>query len=90
MEVETIKAENFGKNLPEKRFSTGAINATVWHNEGTSKTGEKTEFQTISLQRRYQDKEGDWQSTSNLRINDLPKAVLVLQKAYEYVVMKNE
>jgi hypothetical protein len=34
------------------------------------------------------DKNGEWQSTNTLRINDLPKASLVLQKAYEYIVMK--
>ena len=90
MNIQTIKAEEYGKNLPEKKFSTGAINATVWHNEGKSKTGESTEYQTITLQRSYQDKEGKWQTTSSLRLNDLPKAVLVLQKAYEYVVLKNE
>ena len=90
MDTNTKNADNFGSNLPEKKFSTGAINATVWHNEGKSKDGNATEFQTVTLQRRYQDKEGNWQTTSNLRINDLPKAVLVLQKAYEYIVMKNE
>lgn len=76
-------------NKPEKKFSTGAISATVWKNQGQSKNGEQVEFRTISLQRRYQDKEGKWQTTNSLRVNDLPKAALVLNKAYEYVVMKD-
>lgn len=80
-----------GKNVPEKKFSTGVISATVWKNNGTSKrTGEPVEFRTISLQRRYTDKDGKWQTSSNLRINDLPKASLVLQKAYEYLVLRGE
>lgn len=87
-QMEEINMNEFGKNLPEKKFSTGAISATVWRNEGKTKDGESTEFQTVTLQRRYQDKEGNWQSTANLRVNDLPKAALVLQKAYEYVVLK--
>ena len=74
------------KNLPEKKFSTGAISATIWKNT-LQKDGKTMEFSTINLQRSYQ-KDGQWQSTSSLRINDLPKAALVLQKAYEYLVFK--
>ena len=75
-------------NAPEKKFSTGVISATIWKNSGTSKKGEPVEFKTISLQRRYTDEKGEWNSTSSLRINDLPKASLVLNKAYEYLVLK--
>ena len=85
-----MSGENTG-NQPEKKFSTGAISATVWKNTGTSKkTGEAVEFRSVTLQRRYTDKEGKWQTSSSLRINDLPKASLVLQKAYEYLVLKGQ
>ena len=78
-------------NLPEKKFSTGVISATVWKNSGTSKKdGNTVEFRTIQLDRRYQDKDGVWKSTNSLRLNDLPKAALVLNKAYEYLVMKEQ
>ena len=79
------------KNIPEKKFSTGVISATVWKNKGTSKKdGASVEFSTITLQRRYTDKDGNWKSTNSMRINDLPKAALVLNKAYEYLVLKEE
>ena len=78
------------KNTPEKQFSTGAISATVWKNNGKNKQGDLVEFRTISLQRRYKDKEDNWQSTNSLRINDLPRAVLVLNKAYEYIVLREQ
>jgi len=81
--------ESMSGNQPEKRFSTGAISATVWKNQGQSKTGSSVEFNTITLQRRYQDKDGKWQSTNNMRVNDLPKASLVLQKAYEFLVLRD-
>ncbi|MBW2974180.1 hypothetical protein KY366_00530 [Candidatus Woesearchaeota archaeon] len=78
-------------NQPEKKFSTGAISATIWRNNSTSKkTGEAVEYRTITLQRRYTDKEGKWQTSNSLRLNDLPKASLVLQKAYEYLVLKGQ
>ena len=75
-------------NTPEKRFSTGAITATVWHNQGKSKTGEAADYRTVSFQRSYKDPNGAWKTTNSLRVNDLPRASLVLQKAYEFIVMK--
>ena len=84
----TIKTEKISGNIPEKKFSTGSLAATVWQNQGKNKDGEDVSFRTVTFQRRYVDKKGDWQSTNNLRLNDLPRASLVLQKAYEYLVMK--
>ena len=83
------KTEGSG-NLPEKKFSTGAISATVWKNNGKNKkTGEDVEFRTITLQRAYKDKNDEWQHTNSMRVNDLPKAALVLNKAYEYLVLRD-
>lgn len=78
-----------GKNLPEKKFSAGAISATVWKNNGTSKQGEPFEYRTISLQRSFK-KDGAWQNANSLRVNDLPKAALLLNKAFEWLVLKGE
>jgi hypothetical protein len=75
---------------PEKKYSSGAISATIWSNEGTSKTGEKIKFKTITLQRSYQDKDKKWQNTNSLRLSDLPRASLVLNKAYEYLTLKED
>lgn len=84
-----MKNQETTGNMPEKKFSTGVISATVWRNSGVTKEGKESEYRTVSLQRRYQDKAGDWQSTNSLRINDLPKASLVLSKAYEYIVLRD-
>jgi len=77
-------------NMPEKKFRAGAISATVWRNKGQSKTGEEVEYKTISIDRNYKDKEGNWQNTNSLRLNDLPRAAMVLQKAYEFLVFKEQ
>ncbi|MCX8146869.1 MAG: hypothetical protein N3D84_00160 [Candidatus Woesearchaeota archaeon] len=77
------------KNVPEKKFKAGAVSATVWKNIG-QRDGKTVEFRTISIDRRYMDKNNSWQSTSSLRLNDLPKAVVVLQQAYEYLVLKEQ
>ena len=75
------------KNMPEKRFVAGAISATVWRNSA-QKDGKDVSFETISLSRNFKDKEGNWQSTPSMRLNDLPKASIVLNKAYEYLTFR--
>lgn len=74
-------------NQPEKKFRAGAISATVWLNTGKDLNGAKTEYRTVSLERAYMDKEGKWQYTNSMRVGDVPKAGVVLQKAYEYLVL---
>lgn len=87
MKKEQICVEKITGNLPEKKFRAGSISATVWLNRGQKTNGDPAEFRTISLERNYTDKEGKWQSTNSFRVNDLPKANAVMQKAYEFVVL---
>ncbi len=79
-----------GVNVPEKKFSTGVIQATIWKNQAIRKNGEAFAYRTISLCRRYSDKHGQWKSTSSFRRDDLPNAALVIQKAYEYIALKEK
>jgi len=74
-------------NQPEKKFSTGAISATVWKNVRVRKDGESFETRSVSLERRYADKNGQWHTSHALRLNDLPKAALVLEEAYKYLTL---
>jgi len=76
-------------NLPEKKFRAGAISSTIWANKALTKEGKEIAYMSVSLDRRYTDKDGKWQSTTSFRAADLPKAALVLQKAYEYIILKN-
>lgn len=88
--MKTEQVINTGRagNLPEKKFRAGGISATVWLNKGTKTTGEESEFRTIAIERSYTDREGKWQSTNSLRVNDLPRAQMVLNKAYEYLTLQ--
>jgi len=70
---------------PEKTIRAGAIEASIWLNEA-----ENGQFKTISLSRSYKDKEGNWKNSGILRQNDIPKAMLVLNKAYEYLALAEE
>lgn len=77
-------------NKPVKKFKAGAVTATVWENPGTTKEGNVTTYKTVSFERRYKDKNGEWKTASSLRLNDLPKAVVALNKAYEFLVLQNK
>lgn len=69
---------------PVKKFRVGAVSCAVWQNDGK----EGTKFFSVTMDRRYKDKEGNWKSTNSLGVNDLPKAILVLQKAFEFALLK--
>lgn len=76
-------------NKPIKKFKSGAIETAIWNNEKDFNDS-KVEFKTVSLTRSYKKKGEDiWRSESvNLRKNDLIKAILVLQKAQEELLMQ--
>ena len=82
--------EVMGKKHPDKKFRAGAISATIWANETKNDKGEIVNYKTISFDRNYMDKDGNWKTTNSLRTSDLPKAILVMQKAYEYLALSGD
>ncbi len=77
-------------NKPEKKFIAGAVSATIWLNIGKRPNNEEVQFRTISIDRKYKDKNDQWQTTNSFRVNDLPRVSVVLNKAYEYLVLKEQ
>jgi hypothetical protein len=71
-------------SLPIKKFGVGGISVAIWENEGKEGNG----YCSVSFERRYKDKGGEWKSTTSLKANDLPKAILALEKAYEFIALK--
>ena len=73
---------------PEKRFQSGGIEASIFENE-IQHNGKTVKVKKVAFQKRYKSAEG-WKSTYSLDINDIPKAILVLSKAYEHLVLNSE
>ena len=73
---------------PEERFRCGACEAAVFQNE-IERAGKTIKLKKVSFQKRYKNTDGDWKSTYSLDVNEIPKAILVLSKAYEYLVLGN-
>ncbi len=69
-------------SAPVKKFSVGGVQVAVWQNE----TKQGKSFTTVSIDRRYKDKE-EWKSSNSFPVNDLPKAIFALQEAYKFLVL---
>ncbi len=70
---------------PEISFKIGAVRASVFRNVIVN-SGRPVSLPKVVLEVRYKDKKtGQWQGTNSLSLNDIPKAILALQKAFEYL-----
>ena len=74
---------------PETVFKVGAVRAAVFRNT-IEKNGQSIQLPKVVIEVRYKDKTGQWNGTNSLSINDLPKAILALQKAFEYLMEHKE
>ena len=74
---------------PEKVFKHGACEASVFVNQ-INRNGVPVNIRKILFQKLYKDREGKWQRTSSLDTNDIPKAIMALTKAYDYLTGKRD
>jgi len=49
------------------------------------KDGKEIELPKVVLEIRYRDNTGRWNSTSAMTLREIPKAILALQKAFDYL-----
>jgi hypothetical protein len=74
---------------PEQVFKIGAVRASIFRNSIEVK-GRQILMPKVVLEVRYRDKSGTWKGTNSLGLGDIPKAILALQKAYEYLLEHKE
>ncbi len=74
---------------PEKVFKVGPVRASVFQNDIVS-NGRRMSLPKVVIEVRYKDKSGEWKGTNSLSINDIPKAILALQKAYDYITTRRQ
>jgi hypothetical protein len=68
-------------------FRAGCCQASVWVEEAGK---DKRPKYSITVQKRYRDEHGKWQTTLRFFRDELPLLVLVTQKAYEYVALQSK
>lgn len=74
---------------PEKRFKCGACEAAIFENQ-INRDGKPVKLKKVAIQKRYMNADKEWKSTQSLDKNDVPKMILALSKAYEYLTMADE
>ena len=74
---------------PEKRFKCGSCEAAIFENE-INRNGQAVKLKKAVIQKRYKTADDEWKSTYSLDKNDIPKMILALSKAYEYLMMGEE
>lgn len=71
--VETI-------SIPSSRG--GVINASIWAND-VEQDGDRFTTYSVTIERRYRDKEKQWQTAKSFNANELLEVAYVANQAYE-------
>lgn len=79
------KMQPNGKQTPTK-IRVGGVHVSIWKNE--TEMGKRRT--SICVQRVYRDQNGNWKNTQYLHLNDIPKLILALQKAYEEITLNGQ
>ena len=71
---------------PVAKFKAGQVSAALWENRITAGNGNEVAVLKASVQRRYKDKSGNWQSSGSFSRNEIPLAIYCLQKSFEKII----
>ena len=74
-----------GQQLPVAKFKAGQVSSAVWRNE-IQVSGKTVTVLKATVQRRYKNKEGNWQSSGSFSRNEIPLAIHCLQQAFEKII----
>ncbi len=76
---------------PIKKFRAGQLEAAIWFNEKKLKDDTLVGFKTVSLRKSWKDDEGVWRdATIQLRKHDVPKVIVLMNKAMEELLLAHE
>ena len=74
-----------GQQLPVAKFRAGQVSSALWENQIQVK-GAAVTILKATVQRRYKDRDGNWQSSSSFSRNEIPLAIHCLRKAFEKII----
>ena len=82
-----MNGDNRSPERPERNIKIGAVRAAIWRRSHQKRDGTTFESRKVVLDRSYRDaSSGEWKNTASLGVNDIPKAILALQKAYACII----
>ena len=72
-------------NQPIEKYTLGRLSLAVWENR--SDDGET--YYKVTLDRRYRDAQGTWQTTNAFGIRDLPALIVLIQHVVAALAVKS-
>ena len=76
------------ENKPVHKVRMGGVTGTIWENEIETKAKEKITVFNTTIERSYKDDKDEWKTTSSMKLNDLPKVMMVSQECFKWIAMK--
>jgi len=77
-------------NRPVKTFWVRGLQVAIWEHE-VERESERFVRQSVTLNKRYRDpKTGAWTDSSTFFPDDLPRLRLLLDKAYEHIMLRDD
>lgn len=73
-------------NKPIKSFKAGSIEASIWKQE-TQQDGQTVTRHSVRIQKQFR-KDGNFEKTDYYFRDDLPKLILVAQKAFSFIALR--
>ena len=71
---------------PIAKFRAGQVSAAIWQNEATVNGNRKVTLLKATVERRYRDAAGNWQSSGSFSRNEIPLAIYCLHKCFEHMI----
>jgi len=73
---------------PIKDFRTRGLSVAVWENDGFTRDRQPIKYHTVTLRKSYKDQEtGEWKDSNTFFPDDLPRLRLLIEKAYELILL---
>ena len=83
-------SETATTNRPVKEFRVRNLRVAIWQNEGM-RNGQPVLLHSVTLNKRYRDANtGEWADSNSLFPDDLPRVRLLLDKAYEHIMLRDD
>jgi len=76
-------------NRPVKEFRARGLRLAIWQNE-VGRDGGTVLRHSVTINKRYLDpQDGKWKDSTSFFADDLPRLRLLLDKAYEYILLRD-
>lgn len=78
-------ADNKESNKPVAKFRARGVSVAVWKQEGEKQKDYTPVFFSVTPQKAFKDKKGEWQNSSSFNEGDIPLLQLCLDQAFAWI-----